>query len=81
MDSIANIIDEINNINVKYKKYIALNQKQTAEIIGVSSSTLENWRKQGIGIEYIKTGIGTKGRILYPKQKIAEFLLNTIKTA
>ncbi|MCK5110407.1 MAG: DNA-binding protein [Arcobacteraceae bacterium] len=60
---------------------MALNQSQTASIIGVSISTLENWRKEGIGPEYIKAGTGKRGRILYPKIKIGDYLENTVKTA
>ena len=62
----------------KIKKILNLNSKQTAGILGVSASTVEAWRKQGIGIEYIEVG----GRILYPKLKIAEFQANRkIRTA
>jgi predicted site-specific integrase-resolvase len=56
---------------------MALNQTDTAKIIGVSPSTLENWRKDGIGPEWKKVG----KRVLYPKIRVAEFLSNTIKTA
>ncbi len=79
MDNITYIIEEINKLDPKFKKLLALNQKQTADALGVSSSTLESWRKNALGPEYIKSGIG-KGRVLYPKQKIAEYLQNTIKT-
>ena len=78
---VTQTIDEINKISLKHKKLLAFNQSQTAEIIGVSSSTLENWRKEGIGIEYIKASNGKRGRILYPKIKIAEYLSKTIKVA
>ena len=54
------------------EKILNLNSKQTAQIIGVSASTIEAWRKQGIGIDFIEVG----GRILYPKLKIAEFQAN-----
>ena len=81
MNDFTQTIEEINKISLKHKKLIAFNQSQTAEIIGVSSSTLENWRKEGIGIEYIKASNGKRGRILYPKIKIAEYLSKTIKVA
>jgi predicted site-specific integrase-resolvase len=81
MDSLSIIIEEINKISFLHKKAIAFNQSQTAELLGVSPSTLENWRKEGIGIEYIKAGNGKRGRILYPKNKIAEYLSRTIKVA
>ena len=78
--SITQIIEEINKTNPKFKQLIALNQKQTADIIGVSSSTLEVWRKEAIGPEYKKVNTG-KGRILYPKVAIAAWLSQTVKTA
>jgi len=80
MNSITQIIEEINKTNPKFKQLIALNQKQTADIIGVSSSTLEAWRKEGIGPEYKKVNRG-KGRILYGKISLAEWLSQTVKTA
>ena len=76
-NSIEKIIEDINQIDDgKYKNQIVLNQLQVSKIIGVSSSTLEKWRNEGIGIEWKKVG----GRILYPKISIAQWLLQTIKT-
>lgn len=82
MSSITQIIEEINKIDEKYKKLIALNQKQAAEAIGVSSSTLESWRKEGLGPSYIKMNRGKRGRVLYSKVAIAEWIANhAVKTA
>ncbi|MCG3667509.1 helix-turn-helix domain-containing protein [Aliarcobacter butzleri] len=78
-----NIQDEINMYieqidKLGFEKKLNLNSKQTAEILGVSPSSVEAWRKQGIGVDYIEVG----GRILYPKLKIAEFqVMRKIKTA
>lgn len=77
INSIEKVIADINQIdNGKYKNKIVLNQSQVSNIIGVSSSTLEKWRNEGIGIEWKKVG----GRVLYPKISIAQWLLQTIKT-
>ncbi len=70
-------IKMINEANPKFKKILGLNQKQTAELLGCSASTLEKRRKDGTGIEFIVMG----SRIIYPKIKLAEFLAKTIKTA
>lgn len=81
MDQVQQVIEEINKNSI-YKKKIVLNTLQTSELLGVSSGTLENWRKQGIGPQYVRLGgEGRKPRIMYPKTAIAEWLTNTIKTA
>lgn len=72
------ILNEINN-DTELRKVVTLNQSQTARILGVSPGTLEKWRKEGIGIEYIKTSDSKKSRILYTKVAIAEYLSKTIK--
>ncbi len=69
-DDITTYLNQINAMG--FEKILNLNSKQTAQIIGVSASTIEAWRKQGIGIDFIEVG----GRILYPKLKIAEFQAN-----
>lgn len=69
-DDITTYLNQINQMG--FEKILNLNSKQTAQIIGVSASTIEAWRKQGIGIDFIEVG----GRILYPKLKIAEFQAN-----
>lgn len=75
-EEIAYYIDEINKLG--FKDILNLNAKQTAQIVGVSPSTIEAWRKDGVGIDYIRAG----GRVLYPKLKIAEFqAMRKIKTA
>ena len=75
-EEIKQYLEQIDKLG--YEKILNLNSKQTAQIIGVSASTIEAWRKQGIGVDYIEVG----GRVLYPKLKIAEFQANRkVKTA
>lgn len=81
MSSITQIIEEINKINPKFKQLLALSQSQTAAAIGVSCSTLESWRREGIGPSYKKQNNGKRSRVLYPKTAIAEWLADTVKTA
>lgn len=78
-DNAAKILEEINS-NPAFKKLICLNQKQTAEAIGVSSTTLILWRRDGFGPSFVKVERGKRGRVLYPKTEIAEWLSRTIKT-
>ena len=75
-EEIKQYMEQIDNLG--FAKILNLNSKQTAGILGVSPSSVETWRKQGIGVDYIEVG----GRILYPKLKIAEFQVNRkVKTA
>ena len=75
-DEIKIYLEQIDKLGFENK--LNLNSKQTAQILGVSPSSIEAWRKQGIGIDYIEVG----GRILYPKLKIAEFqVMRKVKTA
>ena len=69
-----NIEEEIEKYEKEIKalgltKGLNLNSKQTAQVIGVSPSTIEKWRKDGIGIDYIMVG----GRVMYPIKAIARF--------
>ena len=74
-EEINQYMQQINNLG--FEKILNLNSKQTAGILGVSASTVETWRKQGIGVDYIEVG----GRILYPKLEIAKFqVTRKIKT-
>jgi len=73
-------VEEINSINPHFKKLVCLNQKQTAEILGISSGSLENWRREGVGPTYKKIENGKRGRILYPKSAIVDWLNQTVKT-
>jgi len=78
-NSIAQIIDEINK-DAECNKLLCLNQSQVAKMLGVSSSTLENWRKEGLGPEFKKVNHMKKGRILYPKLNLARWISQTIET-
>lgn len=72
-------LENFNEDYIQYKQTACLNQNQVAKILGVSPSTLENWRKECYGPSFIKPSPG-KGRILYPKHEIVKFLNNTEKT-
>ncbi|BAK70970.1 helix-turn-helix domain-containing protein [Aliarcobacter butzleri] len=75
-EEIKQYMEQIDNLG--FAKILNLNSKQTARILGVSPSSVETWRKQGIGVDYIEVG----KRILYPKLKIAEFQAKRkVKTA
>lgn len=79
MDTINQILAQINEMG--YKNKITLNEANTAKIIGVSSSTLSNWRKEGLGPNFKKIDNGKKGKVIYTKQAVAEWLSQTVLTA
>ena len=54
-EEINQYMQQINNLG--FEKILNLNSKQTAGILGVSASSIETWRKQGIGIDYIEVGM------------------------
>lgn len=74
-------ISDIDAIDPIFSKIVCLNQKQTAQILGVSCGSLENWRSAGLGPSYIKINSGKRGRILYAKSAICDWVNQSIKTA
>lgn len=76
---VEQIIKEINDIP-NFRGKLSFSPVTAAKLIGVSASTLESWRRAGIGPEYVKME-GKRGKVMYPKIAIAEFLSQTIKTA
>ena len=75
-------LEELNMmLPISKQKSACLNESNSAVIIGVSASTMSNWRKEGIGPSYKKVDNGVRSRVLYPKTAIIEWLNNTVKTA
>jgi len=76
-------LDELNSmLPPEQRKLATLNQSQTSSLLGLSNSTLTNWRSTGVGLEYIKVGKGKKNRVMYLKTKLVEFLnSNQIKVS
>lgn len=66
----------IDEIDPKFKKKISLSIDEVGSVIGVSRSTMDKLRNDGTGPEYRKIG----SKYIYPKIKLAEWLLLTIKT-
>lgn len=75
-------LEKLNASLPENKKYCAcLSENFTAKIIGISSSSLANYRKDGLGPKYLKADRGKRARVLYPKESIVEWINNTIQTA
>lgn len=72
----------LNSLLPKDKRSCAcLNEFYSAQIVGVSQSSLSTYRKKGLGPEYLKVDNGKRARVLYPKTALIEWINNTIKTA
>ncbi|MGD9553117.1 MAG: DNA-binding protein [Arcobacteraceae bacterium] len=68
-------LEELNSmLPPEQRKQACLNQTQVASLLGLSCSTLSNWRAESICLEYIKVGSGKKNRVMYLKTKVLEFL-------
>ena len=62
-------------------KKLVLTPHETAQIIGISVSTLYNWRVEGVGPQFRKNGNGKRAKIMYPTRAVAEFMTETQLTA
>ncbi len=64
-------------------KPMTYNESQAAEAIGVSASTMAQWRKNGVGPEYVSVKMPGKerARILYPIAALEAWLTKTVQTA
>ena len=82
MENTTEVQQTIQEITELGYKALTLNENQVSKIIGVSPSTLSNWRSELIGIPFKKMGNGKRGRVLYTKRNVAYWLLNNdLKTA
>jgi len=68
------LLKMIDSISPKIEKKIALNQLDVALILGISSATLDNMRRDNIGPRYVKVG----KRVLYPKSEIVDYLVDNL---
>jgi len=57
-------------------KQLMLSPREVAQITGVSISTLDNWRRAGVGIPFKKMDRGRRGRVMYPKRSVAEWIIS-----
>ena len=63
-------------------KQLMLSPREVAQITGVSISTLDNWRRASVGIKFKKMDRGKRGRVMYPKRAVAEWIVTgNIKVA
>lgn len=60
----------------KYKK-VAISKKAMSQECGISVSTLDRLRKQGLGCSYIKKG---NGDIFYPLTELAKYYTKVVQT-
>lgn len=81
---IKKIEQEIKDLNLT--KGLNLNSSKVAIVLGVSPSTIAEWRKNGLGAEYIAVPTVSKkakkiARVMYPISNVAKWIVqNEIKT-
>jgi len=69
------MIKEESNLIIKEYGSRILSEGMVRKIIGKSSATLGRWRKQGINLEYRKTGTSSNSPIEYPVRGVARYLI------
>lgn len=74
MSNDAKVIFEV--LYAKYKK-IAISKKEMSQESGLSVSTLDRLRKNGLGCSYIKKG---QGDIFYPLTELAKYYCQVEQT-
>lgn len=71
-------------IQLLFQKYesLLLRREQAAEILNISTASLDRMKRSGVGIQYQKEGESRKnGRIRYPIDAIVDYILsNHIQT-
>lgn len=60
----------------KYRK-VAISKKEMSQECGISVSTLDRLRKNGVGCSYIKKG---NGDIFYPLTELAKYYTQVVQT-
>lgn len=53
---------------------LVVSAKEAAHLIGVTTARLYDWRVQGIGPKFIKTGPGSTCKVLYPYQGLLDWI-------
>ena len=68
--------DKIETRKILFNKYntMILSRKQVAEILNVSTATLDRWRKQGLYLESKKVGITKNAIIQYPLSTVVDYI-------
>lgn len=51
-----------------------IDQKAAAKTLGVTPHTMERWRYEGVGPEYIKIGSGRRGIVRYDVRVLLAFI-------
>lgn len=85
----GNVMDNMERkrelIQLLFQKYgsLLLTREQVAEVLNISTASLDRMKQNGVGIQYQKDGqSGKNGKIRYPVDAVAEFIVQSnIQTA
>ncbi|MBS0251079.1 MAG: helix-turn-helix domain-containing protein [Proteobacteria bacterium] len=58
---------------------VFLTTEELAAMLKKKPRTIEDWRLDGKGPEYIKLGVGTTARVLYPLSEVNKWLTSLLK--
>ncbi|MDR1976403.1 MAG: helix-turn-helix domain-containing protein [Campylobacteraceae bacterium] len=53
---------------------MTLTPKEAAEYLGISTTTLQRLRSNGLGARYFKSGKGKNSKVLYPISELTKFM-------
>jgi len=69
------------NLLKRYKR-ATISKAELANELSVSTYTIDKYMSRGYGIpEYVKIGKAKNTKVLFPLEKVAEYLSQTIKVA
>lgn len=72
-------------LQLLFQKYgsLLLTREQVAEVLNISTASLDRMKQNGVGIQYQKDGrSGKNAKVRYPIDSVAEFIVESnIKTA
>lgn len=69
-EEIKSIVEDIENTG--FKAEVGLTPLELSKYLSLSTSMLENWRRNSLGPEYITFG----RKVIYPKKDIAKYLIS-----
>lgn len=55
-----------------------LNEFQVAELLGVSVDTIRRWRREGVGVPFVKLGATRRALVRYRPADVADYIKGNV---